>query len=1799
MNTNLAWPSCVSGLLAMTQKFEKPLHRLSHSWLLLTVLVILEGGVLARGQSWYAGTVTVVNDTPYTLEGVEVLTVDYNGATNQNAAGVTPSTLLPGESGTVSNFFTGNSGQLPTNFPGNGYFGVSLYAAATEVVPNEPEIWTANLLPIANTTPSVSGVLYFNAAYANIDDLSDGAVKTPMGNDCGMPQWSVSTPYVSLWLQDEPLGYQPARGARVSFELSFDQREFVTGWNPAVFSLGPRWNFSWYSCVAQDANSNNVVYFPGGGQRTYFTTNDYLTDTVLTGNTTNGFTLLYPDGSENIYGFVVTNTAGGLLNAYLTESLDPQGQGTFLTYYGYNPTNPVVQLESVVDADGRTTSIYYATNNPYSANLISEVMDPFGRHVNLGYDDNGHLTNITDVGGISSSFLYDTNINCVTNLITPYGTTAFSITDTSGTEVAPNGRSVLATDPDGGQQLYLYEDNAPGVASSYASSAVPSTSPLANTFDTNSLNVRNTFHWGRLQYSALSTNVISAFTTNDILKAHMQHWLAASTTTVGETLSIERNPSPDSVGTIEGQKTWYDYAGKTNTGYEGTQVMPLFVARVLPNGTTAFAQSQRNRLGLATNLVGTYSLGGSVALRTNTFTYATNGIDLITATNALGIRAASNSYNAYHQVLTNIDALNEITIYTYNTNQQITGIKWPSGLVTTNTYGTNGFLSVQADIGVTTNSFTYSNELILTFTDPLGLVVSNTWDNLQRLTSQTYPDGTYISNIYTFLDLTAKKDRLNHWTYLDYDPLEHLTVFTNANTNLTTFDWCGCGLLKAITNALTNVTAFSYDNEARLTNVSFADTSSLTYQYDLLGNITNVSDGSGRSIASTYNAQGLVTNVSNSFGSVLKVTYDNMDRPQSVTDASSVTVTNAYDVLNRIILRSWPSNFSEGFGYATNGLIAYTNRDQKVTHFGRDSAERLTSVTNANQEVTQFGYNALDLIASLTDGNLHQTTFQYNQFGWLTNKLNNSSNSVLQLAYDANGRVTNRWMPATGNTAYAFDALGNLTNISYPGNATSPISFVYDKLNELTNMFDAIGVTAFSYTPTGQLQSEAGPWTSDTVSYAYYQSQRTNLTINSSPPSTISYTYDSAWRLAGLTSSAGAFAYGYGASPSTLVQSIALPNFASISNSYDALSRFSSTALVSFWGHILDGSTYAYGQPDLRTGITRNLGLTTNSVAIGYDSIGQINSWTGTESGGAARLNEQLGYGYDSADNLHLRTNGALIQTFTVDPLNQLTNVSRTGALTLNGAIPAPATNITVNGQTAQTYGDFTFARTNNSLINGANSFTVIAQNVYGVTVTNALSLNLPATVSLQYDANGNLTNDGTRSFVFDAENHLTNVNTAGAWKTEFVYDGLGRERIARDYTWQGGNWVKTNETRFVCDGVLAIQERNSNNAVQVTYTRGSDLSGSLSGAGGIGGLLARTDTNGSTFYHADGAGNITSLIDDNQNIVARYEYDAFGRLIGEWGVKASVNTMQFSSMPRDAQSGLVLFPTRPYEPNFGRFLSHDQIGEGGGINLYAFVGNSPLNRGDPLGLAWYDYIPGLGVGIEEAQGAAAVQAQLGRASYNGQVGFDSLQQFNLAHKNYQGGYTSGDLSTVQAGANVAGGATSLYVNGATMLGQAGIATKGAEAAAQGIADAAEEGWLSKLWNKCFGKEPSVWTKPPFPRGRAIEKLLGGNLPDNFPVIDKFIDGVATSIKSIDLNATTYQDVGALASKIDSYVDKVADFNGARFSGVNIQAGDISARQLQLAVPAGGVTPAQQAAINASVARAQGMGVSLIVSPVR
>jgi RHS repeat-associated protein len=657
---------------------------------------------------------------------------------------------------------------------------------------------------------------------------------------------------------------------------------------------------------------------------------------------------------------------------------------------------------------------------------------------------------------------------------------------------------------------------------------------------------------------------------------------------------------------------------------------------------------------------------------------------------------------------------------------------------------------------------------------------------------------------------------------------------------------------------------------------------------------------------------------------------DALDRLTNSVDANSVTVVSTFDDLNRVQNRIYPDTGVERFGYTFNiaGATAYTNQLGKVTRYGYDALGRKIATTNANLEVTQFGYAPAGDLLTLTDGKSQVTTWIYDQYGRVTNKLDAANNLIFFYQYDSNSRLTSRWTPAKGTTSYRYDAVGNLTNIAYPSGPN--ISMAYDVQNRLTNMVDAVGTTRYTYNTVGQLLSEDGPWADDTVSYAYANRLRASMSLlqPNASPWVQTYAWDAARRLTNTASPAGAFGYAYDPQGAMLVKNLSLPNGASITNSYDGNARLLATVLINSGGAVLNSHNYGYNLGNQRTQEVFTAG---NYVNYSYDDIGQLIGAAGKEAGGGtSRLHEQFGYTYDAAGNLSNRVQNLLTNSFSVNNLNELTMETNSGTLTVAGTTTSAATTVTVNGANADLYYDATFARTNVSLLNGLNTFTAIAHDAYGRSDTNVSAAYFPVTNLFVYDLNGNLRTNGNQVLEYDDENQLISITVSNAWRSEFAYDGKLRRRKRKEFTWTG-SWTQTNEVRYVYDGNLVIQERDANNLPSATYTRAKDLSGSLQSAGGIGGLLARSDNLLSplshAFYHADGNGNIT-LISANQLVVGRYVYDPFGNILSMSGPVAEINLYRFSSKEAHPNSGLIYYLYRYYSPGCQRWLNRDPLAD-------------------------------------------------------------------------------------------------------------------------------------------------------------------------------------------------------------------------------------------------------------------------------
>jgi len=351
-------------------------------------------------------------------------------------------------------------------------------------------------------------------------------------------------------------------------------------------------------------------------------------------------------------------------------------------------------------------------------------------------------------------------------------------------------------------------------------------------------------------------------------------------------------------------------------------------------------------------------------------------------------------------------------------------------------------------------------------------------------------------------------------------------------------------------------------------------------------------------------------------------------------------------------------------------------------------------------------------------------------------------------------------------------------------------------------------------------------------------------------------------------SSAGTFAYTLGgAGPaSPLVSAISLPGGTYITNTFDPVARLAATWLKKSDGTILDSALYGYDLAGQRTTFTNAAGT---SIAYGYDKIGQLKV---AESSNNA---EDRSYGYDAGWNLVSRTANGAYANYPVDAKNQL--VSAAGA---NCTYDANGNLVGFGGSGTNAY----FYDDENRL----------------VVITNGLNV-----------ANGTNLPPQFGPSIGELIQSPAPPSPTGGWKAEFTYDGLGRLRIRRDYYAYSSGFYLTNTTLYIYDGNRVIQERNAGDVPTVSYTRGTDLSGSLEGAGGIGGLLARSSGYSSgnwtshAYYHADANGNITALVDGSQAVVASYRYDPYGNLISKSGTLADANLYRFSSKEFHVNSGL------------------------------------------------------------------------------------------------------------------------------------------------------------------------------------------------------------------------------------------------------------------------------------------------------
>jgi RHS repeat-associated protein len=859
-------------------------------------------------------------------------------------------------------------------------------------------------------------------------------MKTCSASGVGMTVPAIHLMTANLSLHDEPLGYTPPVGPPVRLVMRYNHRE---SFQPANFNysfFSPKWTCDWITYIID--NPSNVLadvnlYVGGGGQRT-FTGFDSSTQTfapqqydqtLLHRISTSSYELISGDGSKLVFS-QPDGSIGTSRRVFLTEMDDAAGNAVFLIY------DSDLRVIALVDAIGQVTTISYEVpGEPY---FVTKVTDPFGRVASFEYTNlpvstgvidvactngpsfffisNLFLVKITDVLGLQSQFAYQADIakgctfnptnsafepivtlytDTIAELRTPYGTTSFTLKDLG------NNRIAEIAYPDGSVERveYTQTNNVPPEPGASV--------PLGMATVNANLQFRNTYYWSR---SA------SALGYRDYSKARLFHW--QHTENLASTSGCLESVKPALEGRI-----WYDYAGSGPTVI-GPTTRPAHVGRVLDDGSTQLYTFGRNSFGHVTNTVDPVG-------RTLTYLYDTNGIDLLEirqtrgGNNELLFKA---TYNSQHRPLTVTDAAGQTTSYTYNARGQVLTATNPKNASTTLTYDTDGYLlAVDGPLlgAVDRKNMTYDPYgRIRTATTVSGDMLTLDYDNFDRITRITYPDGTFSQSTYDLLNLASLRDRAGRLILFEHDSLGHISKVTDPLGRITLLDWCHCGALRSLTDPMGRMTLWITDVQGRRIAKQFPDGTQVRYLYESRASrVRQVIDEQQQATFYTYNRD----------DSLKSIGYGN-----AAIATPSVSFTYDPNYLR-------PLTMTDGQGTTTYGYLPIS----------------VPPVLGAGNLATVDGPFSNDTV-----------TYAYDELGGVVQTVVNGV--PVSSTYDPAGRIITR-SNVLGAFAFAYDGgSGRLLSKSFPNGQMT--SFTYSdglhdrKLQQITHMAGPAPVSQFSYT---------------------------------------------------------------------------------------------------------------------------------------------------------------------------------------------------------------------------------------------------------------------------------------------------------------------------------------------------------------------------------------------------------------------------------------------------------------------------------------------------------------------------------------------------------------------------------------------------------------------------------------------------------------------------------------------------------------------------------------------------------------
>lgn len=836
-------------------------------------------------------------------------------------------------------------------------------------------------------------------------------------------------------------------------------------------------------------------------------------------------------------------------------------------------------------------------------------------------------------------------------------------------------------------------------------------------------------------------------------------------------------------------------------------------------------------------------------------------------------------------------------------------------------------------------------------TDPSQWVTSFLYDSLGRLERTTFPDGRcrvleYAppgDGVKARGDVRFIRERPAGCpaspqlvTEFTYEPqFRQIATIKDPNGNTTTFQYDGSGKFSGVVYPTTP-----------------AGPASATIVLNGAGQLDSVTDPNGNTTKYTYSTNdGCMSSVTRAFqgpsstdDATTLFAQDSLCRPTQIENGEGHVTAAVFDAYDRIATLRSPLQLDTEFYYDRNGNLAYrarldpANQRVQLTSFGYDGRNRQSSITNSLGHVVQFAYDGMGNRDQIVNGRGFATNLVYDERGLLFTSdapLNASESSLTTFNYTMSGKIFEVIDGEGVTTTYEYDGFDRLDEIAH-ADGTSEV-FTLDNIGNLDQKL----------TRSNQL-----------IDYTFDQrnrlTQRQVYDVSSASPGNLvqdhSYGYDVGGRLVSASNSAVSYVFGYNHRDELISEATTalaghpgpLPTIVTDYDEagnvrlkqysdgeeffyiYDEMERLNSVRAIAndpgsaYWDQTYD----ALSLPDLRSFVS---GATTD---FGFDAAGRIAS-VEARTGASVTMYYQ-GYQLDQdglIGEIWHQAGGSPPSThrsiYAHDRSGQvLSGEFWTGHLSA-GQNDAFDYDLAGNRESATTAG-----ATDAYVPGNVNQYTSVG----GVTQG--------------YDLNKNLTSDGLRTMVWDVESQLSQA-TVGGTVGQYAYDPFARR--VRKTVADGVNPAV--DTWFVWSGNKLVEEHDGS---------GDLVRRSVFGVGFAPVVISDVSGTTESIYevHTDHLDTPRALTDESGTHVWRADYRVYGEaLVNEdvdGNAQSVVLNVRFPGQYWDAELGLHYNWHRYYDPNIGRYISADPVGQMGGLNEYRYAGNKPLLIVDPLGLKSY-----------------------------------------------------------------------------------------------------------------------------------------------------------------------------------------------------------------------------------------------------